>query len=96
MEAAEPDVTVTSKELEELLDQLSASGVERAWLLGGGSLAGSFRDRRLINEYIISIIPVILGEGIPMFSASAEREYLELTSARPFANGVVQLRYLRR
>lgn len=96
LEAAEPDVIITPKPPVEVMAELEERGVERAWLVGGGALAGSFREHRLINEYIVSVIPVILGEGIPLFTPCGEREYLQLTGSRSYPNGVVQLRYVQR
>ena len=94
--AAHEDIIITPDRPEQVMAELKERGVGRAWLVGGGALAGSFRDRRLITEYIVSIIPVILGEGIPLFAASGEREYLRLADSRSYPNGVVQLRYLQR
>jgi dihydrofolate reductase len=94
--AAQEDIIVTPDRPDQVLAELKQRGVQRAWLVGGGVLAGSFRDHRLITEYIVSIIPVILGEGIPLFAASGEREYLQLTDSRTYPNGVVQLQYLQR
>jgi dihydrofolate reductase len=94
--AAEPDVVITSDSPDQLMAELEERGVRRAWLVGGGALAGSFREHRLITEYIVSVIPVILGEGIPLFASSGEREYLQLADSRSYQNGVVQLRYLQR
>jgi dihydrofolate reductase len=94
--AAEPDVVITPDTPEQVMADLMGRGMERAWMVGGGALAASFREHRLITEYIVSVIPVILGEGIPLFSACGEREYLQLTDSCAYENGVVQLRYLQR
>lgn len=94
--AAEPDVIITPNPPDQVMAELEERGVRRAWLVGGGALAASFRDHRLITEYIVSIIPVILGDGIPLFASSGEREYLQLAGSRTYPNGVVQLRYLQR
>jgi dihydrofolate reductase len=94
--AAQGDVVITSDSPARVMAELDQCGVQRAWLVGGGALAGSFRDHRLITEYIVSVVPVILGDGIPLFASPGEREYLQLADSRPYPNGVVQLRYLRR
>jgi dihydrofolate reductase len=94
--ASEADVIVTADSPERVMADLEERCVRRAWLVGGGALAGSFREQRLITEYIVSMIPVILGEGIPLFASSGEREYLQLADSRSYPNGVVQLRYLQR
>jgi riboflavin biosynthesis pyrimidine reductase len=75
--------------------ELAARGIRRAWLVGGGQLAGAFRAAGLIGEIILSVIPVILGAGIPLFGAPSLTtvETLRLVKHRAFANGVVQFRY---
>jgi dihydrofolate reductase len=94
--AEQGDIVITSDSPAQVMAELDQRGVQRAWLVGGGALAGSFRQHRLITEYIVSVIPVILGEGIPLFASSGDREYLQLADSRSYPNGVVQLRYLQR
>ena len=68
-------------------------GIRRAWLVGGGKLAAAFRAERLISEHIVSVIPVILGAGIPLFDGAGPFEKLNLVSSRAYDSGIVQLRY---
>lgn len=68
-------------------------GLRRAWLVGGGKLAAAFREERLITEHIVSIIPVLLGAGIPLYDGPCPRDDLRLKSSRSYPNGIVQLRY---
>lgn len=63
------------------------------WLMGGGKLIASFRERGLIDEYILSVIPVLLGEGLPLFEGSQPQALLRLLATQVYTNGVVQLRY---
>lgn len=85
----------TDREPVEVARDLERRGVKRAWLLGGGELAGAFRNAGLIDEYIVSHVPVILGDGIPIFGFSSGRETLEHVGSRTFSDGVVQSHYLR-
>jgi dihydrofolate reductase len=91
--ATQPDVTVTDREPAEIVRELDGRGIRRAWLVGGGELAGAFRDAGLIDEYVISLIPVILGDGIPIFGYSSGKEDLQLAASKSFPTGVVQVRY---
>jgi dihydrofolate reductase len=75
--------------------EMESRGLRRAWLVGGGKLAASFRAEGLITEYIVSVIPMLLGAGIPMFDGAAPREELRLVGSKAYGNGIVQLRYLR-
>ncbi|MGB3312693.1 MAG: dihydrofolate reductase family protein [Nodosilinea sp.] len=63
------------------------------WLVGGAALATAFRTEGLINECMLSIIPVLLGEGIPLFGSPGPRAEVQLHSAETFGSGVVQLTY---
>ena len=76
-----------------VLAEMKARGLQRAWLVGGGKLAAAFRAERLITEHIVSIVPVVLGAGIPLFDGPAPREALRLKSSRSYPNGIVQMRY---
>lgn len=73
--------------------EMKGRGLRRAWLVGGGKLAAAFRAEGLISEHIISIVPVLLGAGIPLFDGPGPTQPLRLLSSRSYANGIVQLRY---
>jgi dihydrofolate reductase len=75
--------------------EMERRGLRRAWLVGGGKLAASFRAERLITEYIVSVIPVLLGSGIALFDGPAALEPLKLLGAKTYESGIVQLRYIR-
>lgn len=77
----------------EALETLQTKGCKRVWLVGGGSLAGNFLAAGLLDELIVSIIPHLLGAGIPLFSIGLEQR-LQLLEQRSFPSGIVQLRYL--
>jgi dihydrofolate reductase len=97
--AADPSVTLTSDDPARVIATLEERGMERAWLMGGGKLATSFREAGLITAYRIFVMPVVLGDGIPLFAAPGqdqpptEPEPLKLVEARPYPSGVVELSY---
>jgi dihydrofolate reductase len=104
---ARPEVTGTDRSPREAAAELDSRGIRRAWLVGGGQLAGAFRDEGLITEVIVALIPVILGAGISLFGAHAPdlrglsetskvsiaAESLNLVDHKVYPNGVVQIRY---
>ena len=63
------------------------------WLMGGGELASSFQKTNLINEYMLFVHPIILGEGIPLFSNLAGISKLKLKSYKKFSSGLVGINY---
>lgn len=63
------------------------------WLYGGASLITSFINLRLVDEFRLSVHPVILGEGKPLFNDLKQRLNLKMVTTRTFPSGVVQLIY---
>ncbi|MHB0937135.1 MAG: dihydrofolate reductase family protein [Armatimonadota bacterium] len=89
----QPGVVFTAQPPKAVVEELTERGLQRAWLVGGGKLLAAFREEQLVTEYIISIIPIILGAGIPLFPPPGPRETLRLVESRAYASGLVQLRY---
>jgi dihydrofolate reductase len=90
-----PNLTIVSDNLEQALADLRAKPGKDIWLFGGGSLFRSFLEARLVDAVEVSVIPVLLGEGIPLLSPkpSSERFKLSLASSRAFKTGIVSLEY---
>ena len=63
------------------------------WLMGGGELIASLLDEHAIDEMIITLNPVFIGEGIPLIGRRHRQTLLDLQSVERFEDGVVQLRY---
>ena len=63
------------------------------WLYGGASLITTFINLGLVDEFRLSVHPVILGEGKPMFIDINQRINLKMVNTRTFSSGVVQLIY---
>lgn len=63
------------------------------WLYGGASLFTTFINLGLVDEFRLSVHPVILGEGKPLFIDIKQRLNLKLVNTRTFSSGVVQLIY---
>jgi dihydrofolate reductase len=66
------------------------------WLYGGASLINTFIQLKLIDLYRISLHPVALGSGKPLFEDLKERVNLNLVKTNTFKSGVVQLIYKTR
>lgn len=62
------------------------------WLVGGGVLINSFAEQNLIDEWIVTLAPTLLGNGIPLFHEHDFETRLKLKSVRPF-NQFVELHY---
>ena len=88
-----PKVSATAQSPLDLVNTLQQQGCRRVWLVGGAALAAAFRAEGLISEYILSVIPVLLGAGIPLFGPPGPTAPVRLGRAESFASGVVQLTY---
>jgi dihydrofolate reductase len=63
------------------------------WLMGGGELIASFLDEQAIDELVISVVPVFIGDGIPLIARRHRHVPLDLHSVERFEDGLVQLHY---
>jgi len=63
------------------------------WLMGGGEIIASFLDAQAIDEFVISVAPIFIGEGIPLIARRHRHVPLELRSVEQFEDGLVQLHY---
>src|SRR5215510_3484083 len=73
--------------------RLRAQTGQNIWMMGGGNIIASFLDEGAIDEFIISVVPVFIGEGIPLLAHRHRHVPLRLCSVKPFPDGVVQLHY---
>jgi dihydrofolate reductase len=92
-EPPDAGVQAFSGDVAELVSQIQTESDRDVWLVGGGDLVGQFQERGLIDKYILSIMPVVLGEGIPLFPGQGRQEKLALVASRAYPSGVVQLTY---
>jgi dihydrofolate reductase len=79
----------------DLIGSLRARAGKDIWLVGGAELVRDFLAEDLIDEFIISIHPIVLGAGIPLFPAPGRELSLTLKSSIAFESGLVQLHYDR-
>lgn len=63
------------------------------WLMGGGELIASFLDEHAVDEFVISVVPVFIGDGIPLIARRHRDVPLKLESVDRFEDGLVQLHY---
>jgi dihydrofolate reductase len=63
------------------------------WLMGGGELIASFLDEQAIDEFVVTVAPVFIGDGIPLIARRHRHVPLDLQGVERFEDGVVQLRY---
>ena len=89
------DVLFIKGGVEEVLKNVKEKEYKRVWLMGGGNVASSFIDRGLVDEYIISIVPIILGSGVSLYHSVSELK-LNFMSTKSYSSGVVELHYQKK
>ena len=88
------DVRVRSGEVADLGEKMLASAGEgNFWIVGGGPVASQFADAGLHDEVILTLVPVVLGRGKPLFDRALPGPPLELRDLTPYASGMVGLTY---
>ncbi len=63
------------------------------WLFGGAELTNHLMNLGLVDEVWLSIHPIVLGAGKPLFSQLKERKWLTLTDSKVYSTGLVSLKY---
>lgn len=77
-----------------LLDWLGQQGVRTVYV-DGGDVIRQFLAEKLVDELTLSIVPMLLGDGVPLFGPGLPELPLELVSSRSWPSGLVQLHYRR-
>lgn len=80
---------------EQLLRSQGCSRFGKVWLVGGSTLIASCLKRGIIDEYILTVLPVVLGHGLRLFSSPVPEQWLSLASCRQYERGVLQLHYVK-
>lgn len=92
--AERPGVEWVREPVDAFLKRLRATPGRNVWMMGGGELIASFLDAGAIDEFIIHVIPVFIGEGIPLVAPRHRDLALALKDAHAYEDSVVRLHYL--
>ena len=93
-EAEGADVRIVEAKVADLHDEMVAAAGERnLWVVGGGNVASQFADAGLLDELFLTVVPVVLGDGKPLFDRPLPGGPMKLTGTRVFDSGMVELGY---
>jgi dihydrofolate reductase len=88
------NVEFVGGDLKSFINTLRQSSDRDIWLVGGGETIHYFMKHRFVDELILSIHPIILGNGIPLIVKDASLETaLELKNVKSYDSGLLQVFY---
>jgi dihydrofolate reductase len=73
-------------------EMLAAAGERDLWVVGGGPVASDLADAGLLDELWVTVVPIVLGSGKPLFSRPIDHA-MRLLGTRTFSSGMIELRY---
>lgn len=88
--------TFYTGDLTELVQQLKSQNGKNIYCDGGAEITNELLKKDLIDEMIISVIPVLLGNGTRLFKEDRPEQLLELVSTKTFETGLIQMHYKRK
>jgi dihydrofolate reductase len=89
-----PHLTIVGEDLGGALSRLRAASGKDIWLFGGGVLFRSLLDLRVVDMIEVGVMPVLLGDGIPLLPVRSTRTTLRLVSSKVYeVTGTVGLEY---
>jgi dihydrofolate reductase len=91
--SAPPGVKFVSESIRAFAERLRAHPGKNVWMMGGGDIIGSFLDEDAIDEFIITVVPAFIGEGISLIAPRHLEVAFRLLNVQQFSDGVVQLHY---
>ena len=86
-------VNLVSAGAADFVRQLKQAEGKDIWLMGGGLLAASLLQARLVDEIELTLQPILLGTGVPLFPAFDGQVELQLRDCKTYKSGLVGLSY---
>lgn len=79
----------------DLVKLLKTAPGKNIWLAGGGQIAHEFLKHDLVDQIDLGMVPVLLGDGVPLFPPGFPQRSFQLASQRRYASGMLALSYAR-
>jgi dihydrofolate reductase len=90
---ASPHAETIRADIKTFVEALRQSDGKAIWLVGGAALIQPFIEHELLDELILSIHPILLGSGIPLFSETTLTTPLRCIASQCYDSGLVQSKY---
>lgn len=88
-----PGFELVKEPISSLMRRLRGQPGKNIWMMGGAEIIGAFLDEGEIDEFSIHVIPILIGEGIPLIQPRHRSIPLKLLSTKKYPDGVVHLHY---
>lgn len=93
LKGEDKNVTFIHSDIKDKVHTIKEQPGKDIWLYGGAGLITSFMNSGLVDNYLLAVYPVILGDGKPLFSNLKNRVGLRLNRVVPSGSGVILLDY---
>lgn len=93
MKEVGPDALLIRENAVEEVKKIKSSMGKDIWLFGGAVLTSSLLEAGLVDELWLSVHPILLGSGKPLFQGIKERVLLDLKDSKTYSSGLVSLTY---
>jgi dihydrofolate reductase len=90
----ENDSVLVTGDIRKQVKEIKSQEGKDIWLFGGASLTSSMMNLGLVDELWLSIHPILLGSGKPLFTGIGKRIGLKLTDTKTYSSGLVSCIYL--
>lgn len=88
-------ITFTSDSPSAVITEIRNKPGKNIWLMGGGILIRDFLKGDLVDELYLGVVPVLIGEGIPLFPGGFPQREFDLVENKSYSRGLISLRYER-
>jgi len=88
-----PGVEFVDEPVSDFAKRLRSTPGKSIWIMGGSGIIGSFLDANEIDEFIIHVVPTMIGAGIPLVQPKQRLVPLSLKAVERFKDGVIRLHY---
>lgn len=88
-----PNVVFTADDIPDVVRELKEKDGKNIWLFGGAEIIHPLLEEDLVDELMLSIHPLLLGDGLPLFRKLNERKNFKLADTIAYPSGLVQLYY---
>jgi len=93
LQSDKQNIEFYSGDLKKIIHEHLEPKYKNIWVVGGSGLTRDFIQLKLVDEIRVSILPIILGDGLPFFNQINQEQALHLKETKAYKNGMVELSY---